>query len=157
MPRFHTLLSVTTVVALACAPAPATSTSAGASPVATRASRVDAEAAVRAQADAFTRAVNARDLAAVIALHTPDAVVKYPDSQPMDVTALRDAWSNAFTSPTVAFTDTITHVEVAASGDVAWDYSRWTLRMGSDASGGLSLRTWRMVNGAWKVSSNVAW
>ncbi|HEX8851294.1 MAG TPA: nuclear transport factor 2 family protein [Gemmatimonadaceae bacterium] len=157
MLRSPMLLSVTTLAALACAPAPAASTSAGAPPVAMSASRAGVEAAVRAQADAFTRAVNARDLAAVIALHTPDAVVKYPDTQPMDVTALRDAWSNAFTSPTVAFTDTITHLEVAASGDVAWDYSRWTLRTGSDASGGLSLRTWRMVNGAWKVSSNVAW
>ena len=152
MRHVNAVFAAVALLNLSCASAPKPSSAS-----VPRASTAGAEAAIRAQADAFTRAVNGRNIEALVGLHTPDAVIKYPDGATMDVTALRSDWVGAFQSPTVAFTDTIVRVEVASSGDVAWDYSRWSLSIGSDARSGGSVRTWRKVGDVWKCSSNVAW
>lgn len=154
--RARPLLSAIVLATISCAGVP--SATPNASPAAsTGVSSADAEAAVRAQSDAFTRAVNARDLEAIAAMHTADAVIKYPDGSVTDVAGMRSEWSNAFGAPSVRFTDAITKIEVASSGEMAWDYSRWSLDTGDGSRGGGSMRTWRKVGGTWKISANVAW
>jgi ketosteroid isomerase-like protein len=152
MHRPRALLSAIVLAASACAATPGATPGANASM-----SGADQQAAVRAQSDAFTRAVNGRDAAALVALHTADAVIKYPDAPAGGVEFMRTAWQNAFGAPSVAFSDSISRIEVGSSGDVAWDYSRWSLTTGNESTGGGATRTWRRVNGVWKISSNVAW
>ena len=152
MRRTRLLLPVVLLAAMSCATVPSASPAVNAG-----VASADAEAAVRAQSDAFTRAVNARDIEALVAMHTPDAVIKYPDGSVMDVAGMRSDWTNAFGAPSVRFADAITKVEVASGGDVAWDYSRWSLDTGDGSRGGGAMRTWRKVGGVWKISANVAW
>ncbi|NUQ19437.1 MAG: nuclear transport factor 2 family protein [Gemmatimonadaceae bacterium] len=156
-------LSAAVLFTISCAGVPSASPSASASAsangatVGTSVARADEQAAIRAQSEAFTRAVNARDLETLAALHTTDAVIKYPDGAVTDVAGMRSEWSNAFGAPSVRFTDAITKIEVASSGDIAWDYSRWSLDTGDGSRGGGATRTWRKVGGVWKISTNVAW
>ena len=119
-----------------------------------------ASRAVRAAADAWTRAALARDAAEMTRYFAEDAFVMYPQPQPTVGRAANGAaWARVFARPGADHPLTTDSVVVAASGDLAFTMGRWALNTPADstraavASGGRYVAIWRSVgpDGAWQI------
>jgi ketosteroid isomerase-like protein len=108
--------------------------------------------ALESAAQAWTRAFNARDVEAVIALMTQDVVLLDPEVAPVSGReAVREAVGRALGAARGEVT-TATK-EIAIDGDVAWRIGALAhkLPVGNAVKRGQSLEVWKRVNGEWKI------
>jgi ketosteroid isomerase-like protein len=120
--------------------------------------KVDIEAetaALRTRSEAVVAAEKARDIEASVAFYAEDAIV-HPAGAPMlrGRDAVRGMYTDVFGSGAVrAFDSTPTHLEVAASGDIGYEYgvNRFTLTTpgGDMLDVGKYLVVWKKVEGQW--------
>jgi ketosteroid isomerase-like protein len=94
-------------------------------------------AAIEAAAQAWVKALNARDTNALIALATEDLVVIDANNPPMTGARAREAWTKAHRQLTSI------SKEIVISGDVAWRIAV----LGK----GQALEIWKRVGGQWKI------
>jgi uncharacterized protein (TIGR02246 family) len=82
-------------------------------------------AAIRAASEAWYAHVNAHDIEATVALYTPDAVILEPGFPPISGTdAIRASFEDFFAMQPRNDGSEILEIEVAASGDLAWERGR---------------------------------
>lgn len=118
------------------------------------------EAAIRARSAEWNRAVSARNVDAVVAFHTPDAVAMMPNmASATGHAAIRETWRGAFALPNLALNWQPTRITVAQSGDVATEVGTYTMSFDTpqgrvnDAGGYTTV--WRKVDGGWMVASDI--
>ena len=133
------------VVAEGCSQAPA--------PVDTRKA---AEAAINAASDEFAKAGDAKDLDKVMTYYTDDAVLFVP-STPAAVgkDAVRKAWQGFLTGPPSKVDVNETIIDVAASGDLAFERGSFTITT-TDAKGKTTAATGKLVD-VWKKQADGSW
>lgn len=118
------------------------------------------EAAIRARSAEWNSAVTARNLDAVVALHTPDAVAMMPNMAAASGHAgIRQNWQGAFGLPNLSLNWRPTRITVAGSGDVATEVGTYTMSFDTpqgrvNDSGGYTT-VWRKVDGNWLVQSDI--
>lgn len=149
-------LSAVLVVALSACAAPADQ--------ADQAPAVDVAAeaaAVEAVSMQWMAAAQARDLAAVTALFADDAVLFDQNEGSIEGLAairadIEGSWAQ---NPDFALSWSTTSVQVASSGDMAWERGAWTYD--PDGAGeatemtGEYVTIYEKVDGAWKVASDI--
>lgn len=118
------------------------------------------EAAIRARSAEWNRAVTARNVDAVVALHTPDAVAMMPNmASATGHAAIRENWQGAFALPNLALNWQPTRITVAQSGDVATEVGTYTMSFdapqGRVNDAGSYTTVWRKVDGDWMVASDI--
>lgn len=144
MNRHRTILVACAVTLGACASAP----------------QVDIEAeraAIRARGEGVVAAESAMDTEAALAFWAPEGIVQghaMPQMQGHD--QLR-AMYDGFFQAVAEFGSTTTQIEVAASGDMAWEYgiNRAVMR-GPDGNlldMGKYLGVWRKIDGVWYLTA----
>ncbi len=119
------------------------------------------EAAVRARSADLGRAIAARNLDAIMALHAPSAVLMVPNSPPMTgAEAIREGWRSTLADPTFSLTWQPTNVRVAQSGDVATELGTYALHFDSPQGRvndvGNYTTVWHKIDGNWVVASDMA-
>lgn len=118
------------------------------------------EAAVRARSAEWNRAATARNLDAVVAIHSPTAVVMMPNSPTMSGTeAIRQGWQGMLAMPNLALNWQPSTITVARSGDVAAEVGTYTMSFDTpqgrvNDSGGYTT-VWQKVDGQWVVASDI--
>lgn len=126
------------------------------------ASRVDTqteEQAIRDLGRQWQQAVVAKDVAAIMRIYTPDAVFVTPNMAPAKGTeSIRAAWASLFESPNLSLTFGPTRIEVAQSGDLAYETGTYRLAL-DDPQGrvedeGNYTVAWKKVGGQWKAVSD---
>lgn len=118
------------------------------------------EAAIRARSAEWNRAVTARNVDAVVAFHTPDAVAMMPNmASATGHAAIRENWQGAFALPNLALNWQPTRITVAQSGDVATEVGTYTMSFdapqGRVNDAGSYTTVWRNVDGDWMVASDI--
>jgi ketosteroid isomerase-like protein len=154
------------VAALACTLATAllvqgcsetnTASVAPAAPVDTRAAD---EAAIRAASAAWSSASQSKDLDKIVSFYAPDGVA-LPDGAPIepDLASIRHGWSGLTDAKDVSLGWKTTKVEVAKSGDIAYEYGTYhfdvTAKDGkvTTRSGKYVLAWKKQPEGTWKVA-----
>ena len=118
------------------------------------------EAAIRARSAEWNRAVTARNADAVVAFHTPDAVVMMPNMPSHSGhPAIRQSWQGAFGLPNLALNWQPSRITVAGSGDIATEVGTYTMSFDSpqgrvnDAGGYTTV--WQKVDGNWMVATDI--
>lgn len=112
-------------------------------------------AALRARSEAMVSAEQRMAVDEAVALYHPDAVVLPAGAPPITGRdAVRTMYQEYFASGMVkSFEASITHLEVAASGDIAYEYgvNRFTLNApeGPMLDVGKYLAIWKKVDGEW--------
>jgi len=125
--------------------------------------RVQDEAAIRATAQEWGKAVTARNLDETLSYYADDAWV-HPQNAPIAKTAdeRRRVWSAFFATPGLSDMEgNTTRVEVARSGDLAVEYGTFAMTM-NDKKGKpstvneKSVVTWkRQADGKWKAIADI--
>lgn len=112
-------------------------------------------AALRARSEGVVAAENAQNIDAAVAFYAEDAIVQ-PAGAPLlsGRDAVRGMYTEVFGSGAVkAFEGTPTRIEVAASGDVGYEYgvNRLTLNTpdGEMLDVGKYLAIWKKIDGEW--------
>jgi ketosteroid isomerase-like protein len=106
--------------------------------------------ALEAAAQAWTKAFNARDAAALVALVTPDAVVLDPGVAPVSGRqAVRETLERSLGAARGQVTTATKEIVIA--GDVAWRIGALTHKLPGGLNRGQSLEIWKRVNGEWKI------
>ncbi len=119
---------------------------------------IEAEtAAIRERGEALVAAESAMDTEASLAFWTPDAIVQgHAMPQMAGHDGLRTVYQGFFAA-LAEFGSTTTHIEVAASGDLAWEYgvnrSVVAAADGNLLDMGKYLAVWRKVDGTWYVAA----
>lgn len=115
-------------------------------------------AALRARSEGVMAAESAMDINAALAFYAEDAVV-LPSGAPLirGKEGVRGMYDQYFGSGMIkSFSATITHLEVAPSGDIGYEYgvNRMVLNMpdGEMLDVGKYLAVWRKVDGQWYAS-----
>jgi uncharacterized protein (TIGR02246 family) len=115
-------------------------------------------AAIRALSDQWQRDVAAKNVDAIVALHTPDAVVMLSHAPLVKgSTAIRTGWTDAVNTPGLVMHWTPTKIEVA-SPTVATEYGTYTESYdtpegkGKGTDAGNYVTIWHKVNGKWRVA-----
>lgn len=109
-------------------------------------------AALEAAAQAWTKAFNARDTDAVMALATTDVVLLDPSVAPVSGRkAARAAWAHALGAAKGQLANSTKEAVIA--GDVAWRIGSLAHQLpnGDVVSRGQSLEIWKRENGKWKL------
>ena len=119
---------------------------------------------VKQELDALTAqwvaAFKASDFAAIEALMAPDALLLAPGAPPIQgakaVAAMWETWGGL---PNVAIEFGGTFAEVAASGELAYDYGTYTFAFdGEDGpfkENGKYIVVWKKIDGAWKIAADI--
>jgi ketosteroid isomerase-like protein len=143
--RTHSLFVVTILLAAACQPA--------APPV-----DLEAElAAIEARSAGVIAAETAMDTEAALAFWAPDAIAQAPGApQAQGTEALRQMY-DAFWPQIAAFTSTTTATDIAASGDMAWEYGVNYITIagpeGEFVDVGKYIGVWRKMDGEWFLAA----
>jgi len=118
------------------------------------------EAAVRARSAEWNRAATARNLDAVMAIHSHSAVVMMPNSPTMSGTAaIRQGWQGMLGMPNLALNWQPTKITVARSGELATEVGTYTMRFDTpqgrvnDAGGYVTV--WQKMDGNWVVATDI--
>jgi len=120
------------------------------------------EAAIRAASQEWSNAASARDLEKVVSFYAADATVN-PQGAPLatGTDAIRKVWARVVAIPGGNLRWVTSKVEVARSGDLAYDTGAYTLTK-NDASGnpvttkGKYLVVWKkQTDGQWKVIEDI--
>jgi uncharacterized protein (TIGR02246 family) len=122
----------------------------------TAASQSSDARAIRALSDQWQRDVAAQNVDAIVALHTPDAVVMLSHSPLVTgSTAIRGAWGEMVKTPGLVLHWTPTKIEVA-SPTVATEYGTYTesydTPQGKATDEGNYVTIWHKINGKWRVA-----
>ena len=133
----------------------------GASLVAQNAKQSKDETAIRNADAEWSRAIEAKDLEKATSFYADDASV-YPSNAPL-VTGrdnIRQTWSHFFDTPGFQLQFAPTKVEVAKSGDLAYDAGTFEGKMnGSDGTPttvqGKYVVVWKKQNGQWKAVADI--
>jgi ketosteroid isomerase-like protein len=123
----------------------------GVSPLAVADNAAD-RTALEAAAQSWTRAFNAHNADALVALATEDVVLLDPGLAPVSGrAAAREAWARALRASQSQLTSATK--ESVIEGPVAWRIGAFThtLPSGATAATGQSLEIWKRVNGQWKL------
>jgi uncharacterized protein (TIGR02246 family) len=121
----------------------------GVSPVAL-ADEAAERAALEAAAQSWTKAFNARDADALMALVTPDAVLLDPGVAPVSGRqAVRETLERALGAARSEVTSATKEIVIA--GDVAWRIGALTHKLPGGLKSGQSLEIWKRVKGEWKI------
>ena len=125
--------------------------------------RVQDEAAIRAAAGAWGKAIEAKDLEQTLSYYADDAWV-FPQNEPIAKTAdqRRSVWAAFFAMPGASNMEgDIARIEVARSGDLAVEYGAFAMTM-NDKSGKPVTQnekyvvTWKkQADGEWKVIADI--
>ena len=111
---------------------------------------------IRALSDQWQRDVAAQKVDAIVALHTPDAVVMLSHAPLVTgSTAIRGAWTEMVKTPGLVLHWTPTRIEVA-SPTVATEYGTYSesydTPQGKASDGGNYVTIWHKINGKWRVA-----
>jgi len=114
------------------------------------------EQAIRALSDQWQRDVAAQNLDAIVALHTPDAVVMLSHAPLVKGSdAIRAGWGDMIKTPGLKLNWTPTKIEVA-SPTVATEYGTYTesydTPQGKATDAGNYVTIWHKINGKWRVA-----
>ena len=146
--RFPTIAVTTAVVVLGCQGAPDVDTQA------------EAEA-IRALSGQWLEAINAQDLEACLAFYAPDAIEMQPNAPAIvGLPAIRAWFETGLLQPGISNFFGPDTIEVAASGDLAYD--RGTYRFAMDTPNGRVedegkyLMIWKKIGGKWKVIVDIS-
>jgi uncharacterized protein (TIGR02246 family) len=112
--------------------------------------------AIRALSDQWQRDVAAQNVDAIVALHTPDAVVMLSHAPlAKGSVAIRGVWAEAVKTPGLVMHWTPTKIEVA-SPTVATEYGTYTesfdTPQGKGTDAGNYVTIWHRLNGKWRVA-----
>src|SRR6202158_680588 len=115
---------------------------------------------IRALSDQWQRDVAAQNVDAIVALHTPDALVLMASSPPMKgPVAIRGAWGEMVKTPGLVLHWTPTKIDVA-SPTVATEYGTYTesydTPQGKATDAGNYVTIWHKINGKWRVALDAA-
>jgi len=119
--------------------------------------RVQDEAAIRAAAQDWGKAISAKDLDATLSFYADDAWIN-PENAPIAKTAdqRRAVWATFFATPGLSdMTGDTTRVEVARSGDLAAEYGIFSATM-NDRKGKPLMLTEKYVV-TWKKQGDSKW
>ena len=114
------------------------------------------EAAIRAASADWSKATQAKDLDKVMSFYADDARVfspKVPMVQGKD--NIRKGWQQMLALPGPGLTFTTSGVEVAHSGDLAWEYGAYEFST-ADANGKITTEKGKYVT-IWKKQPDGAW
>ena len=108
----------------------------------------------------WVQAFKDNDMAVIAALMTPDSLLLAPNAPPIKGTqAIVDTWMAWRELPNVEITFGATFVDVAASGDLAYDYGAYSFAFDSEegrvVDEGKYIVVWKKVDGAWKVMADI--
>ncbi|HET6343144.1 MAG TPA: SgcJ/EcaC family oxidoreductase [Gemmatimonadota bacterium] len=161
LPRSLSLLAALGLLA-ACQTEPAEQTGATEEAAATDAATVRAE--IEAISDRFEQAMLAEDAATLGTFYTDDAVLLPPGAPraegPAAIEAMFASWFEQIPAPE-GFTLTTDDLQLAGSGDIAYEVGTYTSR-GTSPEGeaydetGKFVVVWKNVDGEWKVAAD-AW
>lgn len=122
----------------------------------------DLEQALRNLDAEWAKAVAAKDLDKTVSYYSDDAIV-LPANAPSVTTkdAIRNMWKGLLESPGMKLTWSVTRVEVATSGDMAYVAGTYDMTI-NDAGGkmvndhGKYLEVWeKQANGGWKCGADM--
>lgn len=118
------------------------------------------EQAIRAQTSAWQRAIVARDVDRIVALHTPDATIMMSHNPTARGTAaIRSAWTGVLGTPGLQLSWTPTKIDIV-SPTVATDVGTYTMSFdtpkGRTTDRGDYTTVWHKVDGEWKVAVDAA-
>jgi ketosteroid isomerase-like protein len=151
----------TALLVQGCSTSPSTVRSPATSSTFTDTSGAD-EAAIRANSIAWSAAAKVKDKEKVLSFYSNDAVV-FDDGGPVQTTAAERlaAWDNNPPDPNSTLSWKTTKVEVAKSGDMAYEYGAYqyvtTAKDGSVTTlPGKYVLVWKkQANGTWKVAIDI--
>ncbi|MGH7543360.1 MAG: YybH family protein [Gemmatimonadota bacterium] len=160
LPRFLPLIAALGLLA-ACQTEPAEETGATVEAAATDAASVRTE--IEAMDDRFEQAFLAEDAATVASLYAEDAIALPPGAPRAEgraaIQSLFGSWFEMVPAPE-GFTLTTDDLQVAGSGDIAYEVGTYTSR-GTSPEGesydetGKYLVVWRNVDGQWMIARDV--
>ncbi len=121
------------------------------------------EKAIRAADADFAQAAGAKDLEKAISFYAEDAVM-LNQNEPIAVgkTAIRASWNRLLAMPDMSLTWAVDKVEVAKSGDLAYDYGSYSMSYSGPSRKKMSDRgkyatIWKkQADGSWKVVLDMA-
>jgi len=115
------------------------------------------EQAIRALDADWNAAIAKKDLDAIVNLYAADGATMWPDAPASrGSAAIRAAWVELMKTPGITGTIVVDRIQVAQSGDVAFDEGHVDLEV--DTPQGRAKETvkylvgWKKVGGAWKVA-----
>lgn len=120
------------------------------------------EIAIQETVAAWSAAAGARDLSKCVSFYTDDASV-LPFNSPIATgkDQIREVWSNLMSNPGYSLRFRPTKIEVARSGDLAYEIGTFDLTMADEtgksaASRGKYVVAWRkQANGEWKAAADI--
>ncbi|MFN2398628.1 MAG: DUF4440 domain-containing protein [Gemmatimonadaceae bacterium] len=118
------------------------------------------EQAIRDLGRQWQQAAASKDVAAIMRMYAPDAVFAPPNmALAKDSDAIRAAWAGLFEYPNLSLTFGPTRIEVAQSGDLAYETGTYRLAFdgpqGRVEDEGNYAVAWKKVGGQWKAVSDV--
>jgi uncharacterized protein (TIGR02246 family) len=125
-------------------------------------SRAVDEAAIRAASTAWSQAAQAKDLGKAVSMYTDDAIA-FQDKGPMTKGKenIREGWKTMLALPGPGLSFAPTAVEVAKSGDMAYEYGLYDM-VTTDKKGktnddkGKYVTVWKKQgDGSWKVAIDI--
>ena len=119
------------------------------------------EAAIRKIDAAWSHAAETKDVDGMVAPYAADGSV-LPFNAPIGTgtVAIRQVWSSLMSKPGFRLTFAPTKIEVAGSGEMAWEVGTFELRL-NDAQGnpmtmlGKYVVTWKKDGGTWKAAADI--
>lgn len=125
-------------------------------------SRASDEAAIRAASTAWSHAAQAKDLDRAVSFYADDAI-EFADKGPLTKGKenIREGWKRMLALPGPGLSFALTAVEVAKSGDMAYEYGLYDL-ITTDKKGktndekGKYVTVWKKQgDGSWKVAIDI--
>lgn len=112
--------------------------------------------AIRALSDQWQKDIAAQNVDAIVALHTPDAVVMMSHAPvARGSAAIRSMWTQAVKTPGLVLNWTTTKIDVI-SPTVATEYGTYTesydTPQGKGTDAGSYVTIWNKINGKWRVA-----
>ena len=110
--------------------------------------------------EGWLAAIAAKDVAAVAELYAEDGAILPPGSPIAEGRdAVAETWKGLFALPGFGLVFSPTRLEVASSGDMAYEIGNYELDFETDQGPlqdhGKYVVVWRKVDGAWKVAADI--
>jgi ketosteroid isomerase-like protein len=119
------------------------------------------EAAIRKIDLEWSHAAETKNLDGLVAPYAADgSVLPFSAAIATGTAAIRQVWSGLSSKPGFSLRFAPTKIEVAASGDMAWEVGTFELKL-NDAEGNLMtipgkfVVTWKKLGGTWKVAADI--
>ena len=119
------------------------------------------EAAIRKIDIEWSHAAETKNLDGLVAPYATDgSVLPFSAAIATGTAAIRETWSGLISKPGFSLRFSPTKIEVAASGDMAWEIGTFELKL-NDAQGnpmtipGKYVVTWKKLGETWKVAADI--